>query len=236
MTLEDKIGHLFIADIFFSDINDKTILFNEFFPPIFEKNKKIEPYERSCSQIMSRAEIKKNKIKRILYFHCHLIHSKTHSTLKEKIYVPLYAEDLYFLTTRAGWKVTKIYEHYTFKQDTFKKDFVVMNQNPRKTAKSKVEKDFYKLLNNSNFGNDCRNNIGNCTLELIYNGPEELAYIKKFTNIFQDPQFKEFFTIGLFKKQVEDEFEQKLEQLDVDDEFYPALLESITQTKMKNLR
>ena len=63
MTLEDKIGHLFIADIFFSDINDKTILFNEFFPPIFEKNKKIEPYERSCSQIMSRAEIKKNKYK-----------------------------------------------------------------------------------------------------------------------------------------------------------------------------
>ena len=156
--------------------------------------------------------------------------------MKEKIYVPLYAEDLYFLTTRAGWKVTKIYEHYTFKQDTFKKDFVAMNQNPRKTATSKVEKDFYKLLNNSNFGNDCRNNIGNCTLELIYNGPEELAYIKKFTNIFQDPQFKEFFTIGLFKKQVEDEFEQKLEQLDVDDEFYPALLESITQTKMKNLR
>ena len=155
--------------------------------------------------------------------------------MKEKIYVPLYAEDLYFLTTRAGWKVTKIYEHYTFKQDTFKKDFVVMNQNPRKTAKSKVEKDFYKLLNNSNFGNDCRNNIGNCTLELIYNGPEELAYIKKFTNVFQDPKFKEFFTIGLFKKQVEDEFEQKLEQLDVHDEFYPALLESITQTKNEKL-
>ena len=46
-----------------------------------------------------------------------------------KIFVPLYAEDLYFLTTRAGWKVTRIYENYTFKQDTFKKDFVVMNQN-----------------------------------------------------------------------------------------------------------
>ena len=54
---------------------------------------------------------------------------------------------------RAGWKVTKIYDHFTFKQDTFKKDFVVMNQNARKIAKTKVEKDFYKLLNNSNFGN-----------------------------------------------------------------------------------
>ena len=46
--------------------------------------------------------------------------------------------------------VTAIYEHYTFKQDTFKKDFVIMNQNARKAATTKVEKDFYKLLNNSN--------------------------------------------------------------------------------------
>ena len=79
----------------------------------------------------------------------------------------IYAKDLYFLTTRAGWRVTKIYDHYTFKQDTFKRGFVVMNQNTGKTVKSSVEKDFYKLLNNSNFGNDCRNNIGNCKLELL---------------------------------------------------------------------
>ena len=54
----------------------------------------------------------------------------------------IYAKDLYFLTTRAGWRVTKIYDHYTFKQDTFKRDFMVMNQNARKTAKSSVEKTF----------------------------------------------------------------------------------------------
>ena len=47
------------------------------------------------------------------------------STEKKRIFVNLCAEDLYFLTTRAWWKVTKIYEHYTFKQHTFKKDFVV---------------------------------------------------------------------------------------------------------------
>ena len=234
VTLEGKIGHLFIVDIIFSDVNEKTILFNKFYPPIFEKNKKIESYERSCSQIMSRAKIKENKNKDDTLFSLPF-NSKTHSTFKEKIYIPFYAEDLYFLTTRAGWKITKIYEHYTFKQDTFKKDLVVMNQNARKTAKTKVEKDFYKLLNNSNFGNDCRNNIGNCTLELIYDGPEELAYIKKFTDLFHNPKFKEFFTLELFKKQVEDEFQQKLERLDVEDEFYPALLESIEITKDEKL-
>ena len=62
--------------------------------------------------------------------------SKTHATLNKNFFVNLYAEDLYFLTTHAGWKVTKIYEHCKFKQDTFKKDFVLMNQNGRKTAKT----------------------------------------------------------------------------------------------------
>ena len=39
----------------------------------------------------------------------------------------------------------------------------------------------------------------------------------------------------LFKKQVEDEFQQKLDILDPDDEFYPALLESIETTKEEKL-
>ena len=43
VTLEDKIGHLFKVDIEFSDINPKTLLFNEIFPPLFEKHKNIPP-------------------------------------------------------------------------------------------------------------------------------------------------------------------------------------------------
>ena len=34
-----------------------------------------------------------------------------------------------------------------------------MNQKSRQAASRKVENDFYKLLNNRNFGIDCRNNI-----------------------------------------------------------------------------
>ena len=59
VTLEDKIGHLFVVDIIFADINEKPLLFNEFYPHIFEKNMKIEPFEGSCAQIMRRAEVKK---------------------------------------------------------------------------------------------------------------------------------------------------------------------------------
>ena len=66
--------------------------------------------------------------------------SKTHTTLKNKIFVLLYTEDLQFLTTKMGWSITRIYEHYTFKQDTFKKEFVVMSQNARKRPRARWRK------------------------------------------------------------------------------------------------
>ena len=38
---EDKLGHLFIVDIVFDKIDEKTLLFNKLYPSIFEKDKKI---------------------------------------------------------------------------------------------------------------------------------------------------------------------------------------------------
>ena len=79
--------------------------------------------------------------------------AKTHSTLDEKKFIPLYAEHLHFLIKWAGWQVTLtlIYKHYTFEQAKFKEDFVIMNQTVREKATCPLERDFYKLLNNSNF-------------------------------------------------------------------------------------
>ena len=110
-------------------------------------------------------------------------------TLKEEKNVALYAEGLYFLINRAEWPVSYIYEHFTFAQSKFKKDFVVMNQKARQTVTSSVEKGFHKLLNNSNVGIDCRNNIDNCYLEPLYNDFPEISCIKKFTTIFNDETF-----------------------------------------------
>ena len=53
-----------------------------------------------------------------------------------------------------------------------------MNQKARQNATSSVERDFYKLLNNSNFGIDCRNNIGNCFLEPLYDDFSEFPILK----------------------------------------------------------
>ena len=110
-----------------------------------------------------------------------------------------------------------------------------MNQDARKVAKTKVEKDFYKLLNNSNFGNDCRNNLGNCKLELLFDGLSEISYIKKFTNILQDNRFREFFQIELLKQQIQTEFNKKAENLDQDDPFYFSIYESLSRKLEEDL-
>ena len=154
-----------------------------------KKNKIIDPFERSTVQIISRTVKKdgKDEIDSLPF------NSKTQSTLKDKLFVTLYAEDVHFLVSRAGWLITQIYAHYTFCQSKFQKDFVAMNQKSRQAVTSKVEKDFYKLLNNSNFGIDCRNNIDNSKLELIYGGIDEISYIKKFTNLMGDYRYRDFF-------------------------------------------
>ena len=54
----------------------------------------------------------------------------------------------------------------------------MMNQISRQNAKTSVEKDFYKLMKNSNFGYDCRNNADNCFFAPIFDELEELSYAK----------------------------------------------------------
>ena len=110
-----------------------------------------------------------------------------------------------------------------------------MNQNARKTAKASVEKDFYKLLNNSNFGNDCRNNIGSCKLDLLYDGLDEIKYIKKHTNILNDQQLSKFFSVDLLKEQATNEFNEKCEKVDKAYLFYLYVTECLLQKLEEDL-
>ena len=77
-------------------------------------------------------------------------------------------EQLCFAIKRAGWSVITIYSHYAFEQECFKKEFILMNHRAKQNAKNSIEKDFYKLMNNSNFGYDCRNNLDNCQFVSIF--------------------------------------------------------------------
>ena len=140
-----------------------------------------------------------------------------------------------FLIKRAGWLVTNIYERYTFEQSKFKKDFVVMNQRSRQTATSSVEKDFFKLLNNSNFGIDYCNNIDNCILEPIYDDLGEISYIKKFTTIFNDEIYRDFFSTELMKKEIIQTFQEKIFALNKNNSTYEARKEYFENKKEEDI-
>ena len=108
----------------------------------------------------------------------------------------MYLEDLVFCIKWAGWKVTKINTHLTFEQKRFKQKFILMNQKSWQESKYSVEKDFYKLMNNSNFGYDCRNNLDNCKFVPIFDEYRESTFISRYYNLF-DSKVKQFITSDL---------------------------------------
>ena len=56
-----------------------------------------------------------------------------------------------------------------------------MNEKSRQISENNIEKDFYKLMNNSNFGYDCRHNLDNCQFIPIF---DELKEPKKILQFF----------------------------------------------------
>ena len=97
-----------------------------------------------------------------------------------------------------------------------------MKQKSRQIAQKNVEKDFYKLLNNSNFGIDCRSNIDNRTLEPIYDEISEIAFIKKYENIFGNEKYFQFSEINVITEEVNEKYERLHLWLDKNDLTYLA--------------
>lgn len=59
----------------------------------------------------------------------------------------------------------------------------MINQKARQQATSSVDKDFYKLLNDRNFGIYYRNNIDNCIIEPLYDDIDQISCIEKLSKI-----------------------------------------------------
>ena len=158
-----------------------------------KKQKTIDPCERSVFQLLEQfAMVKKGP-------RSYRTSTKAHANLLKKCLLPMYLKDLAFCIKRAGWKVTKIYAHLTLEQSRFKQNFILMNQKSRQLSKNSVEKDFYKLMNNSNFGYDCRNNLDNCKFVPIFDELGEITYINRYHNVF-DQKVSQFVATDLMKK------------------------------------
>ena len=88
-----------------------------------------------------------------------------------------------------------------------------------------MEKDFYKFLNNNNFGIDCRNNIDSCNLEPIYDDIGEISYIKQHClNILCDKNYRQFFSPEFLIEEINNTFDNKIFALNKNDPTYKARL------------
>ena len=105
--------------------------------PIIEKQLTLDENERSVYQLIELYSVIDKGVPR-----SNRPMPKVHATLFSKNAQPLYLEHLKILIGRAGWKVTKLYAHYMFEQERLKKNFILMNQLSRQTAKNSVEKNF----------------------------------------------------------------------------------------------
>ena len=152
--------------------------------------------------------------------------ARAHATMLQKRFLPMYLEHLAFVIKRAGWKVTKIHAHLTFEHKCFLKKCIEMNQKSRQESKYGIEKDFYKLMNNLNFGYDSQNNLDNCQFVPIFDEYKEVTYVRRYFNFF-DPRVSQFVTGDLIRQEIEEKYNDRLIKLDKEDNFYPTKLNSL---------
>ena len=155
-------------------------------------------YERSAYQLL---ELFDETIEKPKSYRCT---PKSHAIFFPKIFIPLYLEDLRFLIKRCEWKVTKTYSHFTYEPSCFKWEFVLTNQRKRQEPKLSIEKDSYELMNNGNFGNDCRDNRNNTKFQPIVDEIVEITYIKKYYNLFDNNVWK-LVNSDILEKQINQE-------------------------------
>ena len=109
-----------------------------------------------------------------------------------------------------------------------------MNQKSRQLSKNDVEKDFFKLMNNSNFSYDCRNNLDNCKFNPVFDELGEVTYVNRYHNVF-DEKGSSLVSTDLVKQHIEEKFNDKLAKLNKEDHFFNIKYQTIRDERLANL-
>ena len=124
--------------------------------------------------------------------------------------------------------------HYSFEQEHFKRNFILINQKSRQNSKNSIEKDIFKLVDNANFGYDCCNNLDNCQFVPIFDEMNEVTYLKKYYNYF-DKEVSKFASCDLIMAEVEEKYNDSFIKLSKDNKFYQVKLTALTAKKQQDL-
>ena len=103
----------------------------------FREEKILLPNERPVFQLIHTM-----RVNDMVTLNSHKTTVTTHTTMDKKFFIPIYANHLHFVLTRCGWKVSRIYVHYTFEQSKVKKNHKIRSRD--KTQKNVLNE---KLLN-----------------------------------------------------------------------------------------
>ena len=90
------------------------------------------------------------------------------------------------------------------------------------------------MLKLSNFGFDCRNNVNNLKFEPLINEIEELTYIRKYHNLF-DEKIKSFVSSSILEQNINQEFDQSINSIKNDDPFRNVRITELKNKKQEEM-
>ena len=108
-----------------------------------------------------------------------------------------------------------------------------MNQRSGQNTKNSIEKDFYKLTNNSNFRYDSCNNLDNCQFVPIFDKLQEFTYLKRYNHF--DLKVSSFVLSHLIRQEIEEKYNDSLMKLSKDDKYYEIKLSTLNTEKSESL-
>ena len=106
-----------------------------------------------------------------------------------------------------------------------------MNQKARQESKNLIERNFCKLLNNANFGYDCRNSLDNCYFEPIRDKIGKINNIRKYHNSVFDSEVSKFVNSQTLREEIMTTYNNKMGKLSHEDPFYSARARSIENAR-----